>query len=273
MIRSVLAFCTFVSVGLTACVHPDTPAQTTYLGNEGIMVSDDHTTILFDPLFPNGFGVYQMVPSEMRSGLMAGDPPYDTVDAIFISHMHPDHFSVDEVIAYLEQNAQVRLYAPSQAVEWMREETENEVIFDRVTGVSLERLDDPVSFKEGDLTIDAVRIPHAGWPARADISNLVWRVTLADGVTVMHLGDADPDDSHYAAHEAHWQETHTHAAYPPYWFFLSEDGRQIVDERLNAASATGIHVPIDLPADLLASGADFLHEPGETRTLNAEPAE
>jgi len=267
MIRSILTLCASVSVSLVASAHSDHPTQTTYLGNEGIMVSDEHTTLLFDPLFPNGFGVYQMVPPEMRSALMVGEAPYDGVDAIFISHMHPDHFSVDEVITYLEQHDQVHLYAPGQAVEWMREETENEAIFERVTGVSLERLDAPVSFTEGDLTIDAVRIPHAGWPARADVSNLVWRVTLADGVTVMHLGDADPDDSHYAPHAAHWQAKRTDAAYPPYWFFLSEAGRQIVDDRLNAETATGIHVPVELPADLFVSGADFLHAPGETRSI------
>lgn len=269
MIRTIITLCTSIGVSLAAFGHSDHPAQTTYLGNEGIMVSDQHTTVLFDPLFPNGFDIYQLVPTEMRSALMAGEAPYHDVDAIFVSHMHPDHFSVDEVIAYLEQHDHVRLYVPSQAVEWMHEETDNQAIFDRVTGVSLERLDDPVSFKEGDLTIDAVRIPHAGWPARADISNLVWRVTLADGVTVMHLGDADPDDSHYAPHAAHWQAKRTDAAYPPYWFFLSEAGRHIVEQRLNTDTATGIHVPVELPADLFISGADFLHEPGETRSIKA----
>ncbi|MEL7032859.1 MAG: MBL fold metallo-hydrolase [Pseudomonadota bacterium] len=249
--------------------HPVDATKATYLGNEGVMVSDGQSTILFDPLYPNGFGVYQMVPDTTRRALMAGDAPYDEVDAIFISHMHPDHFSVDEVILYLEQHDQVRLYAPSQAVDWMREETENEAIFDRVIGVPLERLDAPISYQEDKLAIDVVRIPHAGWPARADVSNLVWRVTLADGVTVMHLGDADPDDAHYATHANHWTKTRTDTAYPPYWFFLSDQGRDIVDSRLNATIATGIHVPIDLPTDLFVTGRDFFHKPGETRSLKA----
>lgn len=273
MIRLILVLGASISVSLVAFAHSHHQAQTTYLGNEGIMVSDDETTILFDPLFPNGFGVYQLVPTEMRSDLMAGEAPYDAVDAIFISHMHPDHFSVDEVIVYLEQHADVRLYVPSQAVEWMREETENEDIFDRVIGIPLERLDAPVSLREGDMRIDVVRIPHAGWPQNADVSNLVWRVTLADGVTVMHMGDADPDDQHFAPHADHWNAKRTDAAYPPYWFFLSEAGRAIVDQRLNTKAATGIHVPTELPVDLFASGADFLHQPGETRTLTAETAE
>ena len=231
------------------------------------MVRDGQSTILFDPLYPNGFGTYQMVPEATRQALMAGDAPYEQVDAIFISHMHPDHFSVDEVILYLERHKQVRLYAPSQAVEWMREEAKNDAIFERVIAVPLERLAAPLTYQEGELVIDVVRIPHAGWPGRADVSNLVWRVTLTEGVTVMHLGDADPDDAHFAAHADHWTATRTDVAYPPYWFFLSQDGQRIVDSRLNAKTATGVHVPIKLPPDLFVSGQDFLHKPGETRTL------
>lgn len=267
MIKSLLTLFFAAAIGVVAQAHPIDQTETTYLGNEGIMVRDGETTILFDPLYPNGFGVYQMVPENTRQALMNADEPYDDIDAIFISHMHPDHFSVDEIIVYLERHHHVRLYAPSQAVEWMREETENTAIFDRVIGVPLERLDAPISYSEGDLKIDVVRIPHAGWPGRAEVSNLVWRVTLADGVTVMHLGDADPNDVHYAPHSDHWQKTTTDVAYPPYWFFLSEEGRQIVDVRLNARAATGIHVPVELPTELFVTGADFLHNPGETRRI------
>ena len=69
--------------------------------------------------------------------------------------------------------------------------------------------------------IDAVRIPHAGWPSRADIENLVFRVPLKNqgtSVTVMHLGDADPDADHYLQYKDHWQQRVSDTALPPYWF-------------------------------------------------------
>ena len=254
---------------LTVAAHPVDPTETTYLGNEGIMVSDGQTKILFDPLFPNSFGVYQMVPDDIRKALMAGDAPYDNIDAFFVSHMHPDHFSVDEVILYLETHTETQLFAPTQAVEWMQEETNPEnPIFQRVTGIALERLDAPVSLALNDITIDVVRIPHAGWPGRADISNLIWRVTLADGQTVMHMGDADPRDEHYAPHQDHWQTTRTDTAFPPYWFFTMGDGPMLLKDRLNAENAIGVHVPLQVPPDLIASGADYLHTPGEKRALS-----
>ena len=128
MLRSLILLC-FVWLCLGgASAHPDPAAETTYLGNEGIMVTDGETKILFDPLYPNGFGIYQMVPEDMRSDLIDGNGAYADVDAIFISHMHPDHFSVDEVILYLETHEDVHLFAPTQAVDWMKEETRCDVV-------------------------------------------------------------------------------------------------------------------------------------------------
>ena len=46
----------------------------------------------------------------------------------------------------------------------------------------------------GPLLVEAVRIPHSGWPDhRADVENIVFRVTLDKETTVMHFGDADVD--------------------------------------------------------------------------------
>lgn len=269
IVRTITLAITTLFFALTATAHPTDSTEATYLGNEGIMVSDSHTKILFDPLFPNGFGVYQMVPEETRQALMAGDAPYDKIDAIFISHMHPDHFSVDEVILYLETHLDTHLFAPTQAVEWMQEETDpNNPIFERVTGIPLERLDAPLSLTLDEMIIDVVRIPHAGWPGRADVSNLVWRVTLSDSQTVMHMGDADPRDTHYAPHQDHWQATRTDTAFPPYWFFMMGDGPMLLQDRLNTEKAIGVHVPLKTPQELTATGADFLHTPGEKRTLS-----
>lgn len=273
MLRNLILVLTVISLARMAHAHPETVTQTTYLGNEGIMVSDGHTTVLFDPLFPNGFGTYQLVPDAMRRDLMDGVAPFDNVTAIFISHMHADHFSAQDLIAYMQVHTEVHVFAPAQAVDMMREIASEPDIFARVTPVGLERLDAPLSFKQGDLDIDVVRIPHGGWPARSDVENLAWRVTLSDGITVMHLGDADPRDEHFAPHAEHWMVKQTDAAYPPFWFFTMGEGPQILTTRLNILQATGIHVPTELPPDLFVSGADFFHTPGETRLIRKVDSE
>ena len=243
-----------------------------YLANEGVMVKHADTSILFDPLFNNSYGQYQLVPSEMRAAIMAGKAPYDSVDAVFISHYHDDHFSAADVLQLMKAQTSIHLYAPTQAVVAMREiaADSDEQLFERVTGLDLAYGDSPVSIRTENLTIDAAYIPHSGWPtARTDVQNIVFRVSLDDSSTVMHMGDADARIVHFAADEEYWDEEQVDLALPPYWFFASDDGREILESRINIRHSIGIHVPDkfsnpeNVPAGL--SLYDIFTRPGEGR--------
>ncbi len=88
----------------------------------------------------------------------------------------------------------------------------------------------------------------------------------------MHFGDADPFDEHYAKAPEHWQERHTHFAMPPYWFLYSKEGRQILEDRIGASHAIGMHVPTDVPDDPASrreelQDVDLFTKPGETRAI------
>ena len=105
-----------------------------------------------------------------------------------------------------------------------------------------------------------------------DVQNIVFRVTLDDRVTAMHLGDADTVDGHFAPHSRFWTERATDLALPPYWFFLNEEGRQIVATRLQARYTIGVHVPAEVsddpdqrPEEL--QGFDIFTRPTETRKI------
>ena len=248
----------------------DTRVQ--YLANEGVMVKQGDTTILFDPLFDNGFGQYQLVPDDMRAAIFAGEPPFDGVDAVFVSHHHGDHFSAEDMLRLLRAQASIHLYAPAQATAAVRElaSESDQAALDRLTGLDLEYGDEPVIVARDGLTIAAAFVPHAGWPTRrTDVQNIAFRVSLEDGSTVLHLGDADARLVHYEADEEYWESETIDLALPPYWYFGSEDGREIMEFRLDVIHAIGIHVPMQLadPAnrpDELA-GVDLFTQPGEGR--------
>ena len=209
----------------------------------------------------------------MRDAIFAGQAPYDGVDAVFISHSHGDHFSASEVVRLLRERQQILLYTPAQAVAEMRQiaTPDNEAIFERVTTFDIEYGDAPVFVRQDGLLIEALCIPHAGWPtARTNVQNIAFRVTLEETSTVLHLGDSDARLVHFEQDEAYWDERQVDLALPPYWFFLSEDGREILDDRVHARNSVGIHVPVrfsedpsSMPGELL--GEDLFHQPGEGR--------
>ena len=258
----------------TTSAFAQSTSNVQYLANEGVMVTYSDSKVLFDPLFNNSYNNYQMVPDDVRSLIISGDAPYDDVDAIFVSHYHGDHFSAPDILAVLRNQSAVRVYTTLQAIDALRDAAtiDDEQLLTRVTGLDLGYGDAPVSIEYGDIRIEAVHIPHSGWPsARTDIQNIAFRVTLEDEGTVVHLGDSDARDVHFANDADYWEERQTDLALPPYWFFLTEQGPGILDDRIGARHAIGIHVPAtfsdpaQVPPEL--KGRDLFTSPGEERTI------
>ena len=253
--------------------HPsaEEAASAHFLANEAVMVTAGETRILFDPLFTHSYG-YPLIAPDVKAQLMAGEAPYDGVDAVFVSHIHGDHFDAAELNTYLATHPDVQLVAPHQARLDMQAapgwDPAFEARFHVMPFVSAPNA--LVLEVDGDaeaIRVEAVHIPHAGGPGRAGIQNMVYRVTLNDEATVMHMGDATPDAQPYRTHHDHFQARTTHNAFPPYWL-ISRWGGDTARERLNAHHVTGVHIPMNLPAELYGSQEDYFTQPGETRGIH-----
>jgi L-ascorbate metabolism protein UlaG (beta-lactamase superfamily) len=248
-----------------------TTAEVIYLGNTGLMIGQGEQQILFDPFFHSHFNHYQLVPEDIRTAIFADKAPYDSIEMILISHAHGDHFDASDVLAYLKSHPKTRLIAPSQVVEQLKIIEGFDSLLNPINGIDMVYGDEPIEMNFGEIEVGIVRIPHAGWPGRADVSNLVYRVTLNDELTVMHMGDADPNDVHFKPWANYWELQVTDNAYPPYWFLTSVKGRQILTERINAKHSTGVHVPVVVPDNLRYSGEEYFSEPGKVVQLIVEP--
>jgi L-ascorbate metabolism protein UlaG (beta-lactamase superfamily) len=118
---------------------------------------------------------------------------------------------------------------------------------ERLHLVELE-LDGTFSLLVDDIEVSAVRIPHSGWPNRhADIENIAFRVSLNNSATVLHMGDAHTDPTFFDNRAEYWGEQDLHLAMPPYWYFLSNGGRKILEDHIHATEVIGVHVPRSVP--------------------------
>jgi L-ascorbate metabolism protein UlaG (beta-lactamase superfamily) len=246
-----------------------------YVANASVLVTHGDTKVVFDPLFRNDFGQYALVPAQMEKALFDGTAPFDGLDAVLVSHYHEDHFSAVDVLRLLEVRASLKLFAPAQAVAGMREISAARLaaVASRVHSIALAYRDTPVTLDQGALVVEAVRIPHSGWPTRRlDVENLAFRVTLDAATTVVHLGDADTTDVHFAHDEAYWRRRPTNVAFPPYWFFATGEGRQVLERRIAAARSIGVHVPRSVPSVAAQRapelrGYELFTVPGDVREI------
>ena len=265
-VMSILA----LSAPINSLAHDD-PAVAHYLGNEGVLVVHDDTKILFDAFYANSYGQYALVPDNLSAEMISGDAPFDGIDAVFVSHIHGDHFSVAPALEYLRVQKDVHLYAPQQVADAFQEAgvEESDPLLARIHGYDLAPDDNAKAFTVGNLNIDVVAIPHAG--NRPDIQNFAWRVTLDDEKTVIHLGDAGTVTSHFARHADHFDNKKTDTAFPPYWFLGDDNGAKILEEIIKVDQVIGIHVPARAAFNgdewRARVGGDLFTDPGETRLL------
>ncbi|MEO0973370.1 MAG: MBL fold metallo-hydrolase [Pseudomonadota bacterium] len=246
-------------------------SEATYIGNEGVLVAHGPTRVLFDTFYDQSYGTYVVPPASTYEDLEAGDAPFDGIDAVFVSHVHGDHFSAERMLAYLHAQPQVQLYGPEKVVRALRDGGASEALLERVSTFAAMPGDAPERVTVGGVHVEVVAVPHANPQRFEGLQNLIFRVTLDQALTVMHLGDADPDPAQFSPHEAHWRARRSNLAMPPDWFFKSPRGRAILDE-LNAEQVIGIHVAARAQEDPEAYreslGGDAFVTPGETREIS-----
>jgi L-ascorbate metabolism protein UlaG (beta-lactamase superfamily) len=228
-------------------VQADDAIVAKYLANAGVLITQGETKIVFDPLFDNNYDFYELVPKDIEQALFDGRPPFDGVDAIFVSHHHGDHFSPVRMAQLLQAHPDLQLFGPSQAIDAMPVDKTDPDLRNRMHSVSLD-MDSQFSMVVGDIEVSAIRIRHSGWPDRhAEIDNIAFRVSLDDKATVLHMGDAHTDPKMFDRRADYWAERHMHLAMPPYWYFMSSGGKKILEDHVRADVTVGVHVPANIP--------------------------
>lgn len=270
--RTITTALTLSLASAPAAAHD--PAEAKYLGNEGLLVSRGETKILFDAFYAESFsGQYSLVPDALESAMMKGETPFDGVDAIFVTHIHPDHFNSRKIIAYMRAHPNVRLYAGLDVVGAIRAaDASSDPLMQRVISVHVAPGQGPARFAVDSLEIEAFAVPHNG---NGPIPHFAYRVTLEAATTVMHLGDAADDDRHYAPYQPELDRRRTDVAFAPYWMLITESGKRVLQQRIRPAKTIGIHVEDEERKDPAAArrqaGADLFIEPGETRPIEMKP--
>jgi hypothetical protein len=101
------------------------PLQLTFIANEGVLVSSGEKKVLIDALFDKPNPEYRAPYPEVLDGIMKGEPPYDGVDLLLITHNHPDHFDAPLASRYLDMVPDPILLAPADAVAELRKASAN----------------------------------------------------------------------------------------------------------------------------------------------------
>lgn len=231
-----------VSPGLTG--EAVAPLALTYVANMGVLVGVSETKVLIDALFDKPNPDYRAPEPGTLDKIMKGEPPFDGVDLVLVTHNHPDHFDAALAVRYLENRPGPALLAPADAVEAMRQAAADWArIGARVTAVDL-KVGEKRSLDPKGIPVTACRTLHSG-----DLDtpmNLMYLFDL-DGRRVWHEGDTNGKPEIFQAFGL--DKTLMDLAVVHFWFPLEPNCTRFLQEDLKVGHIALSHLPIRLEGD------------------------
>lgn len=220
------------------------PLSLTYVANMGVLVSCGGTKVLIDALFDRPNPEYRAPAPETLEKLMAGEPPFDDVDVVLVTHDHPDHFAAGLAVRYLKARSEPVLVAPVDAVEAMRAAAKDWAdIGPRVVAVGLE-VGEKRALDVKGVAVTACRTLHSG--ERDAPMNLMY-VLEAEGRRVWHEGDPNGRCDVFRAFGL--ENDRLDLAVLHYWYPLEPNCARFLKEGLEVDHIALAHLPVRLEGD------------------------
>jgi len=251
MIRTTFTAIFILAITLTACAQPPvtqplpTPTahvpgtiKLTYVGNEGVLISDGAKAVLIDGLHRKYGDAYLNPPPEVLSAMETAKPPFDLVRVVLVSHVHGDHFSAESVGLHLKNNPKAILVSDAQKMsEVARLFPDHESIRNQ-TYEETPEWKQRLVFERDGIKVTLLGMKHGGdrfwW-----IKNLGHIIEIG-GKKLFHFGDADTGLENFASFNLAAEKIDI--AFIPYWFLLNEDGRKLVRETIAAKTNIAVHI-------------------------------
>lgn len=216
----------------------DAEIQITYIANEGVLIRTKNKHILIDGLHRKYKDAYAYPPDELRAKLEGAQVPYNKIDLLLVSHLHGDHFHPLSIGEYLINNSQSILASSEQVVSEVKKDFNYyEKIKPQIKEI---RHEWKTSVEEnfGGIKVKFLGLRHAN-------ENFKWienfgHLIEADGKKFLHIGDADMTDENFSGFKLH--QENIDVAFIPYWFLLSQKGRDLVEKQFNPKHIIAVHV-------------------------------
>ena len=220
------------------------PLQLTYIANEGVLISVGEKKVLIDALFNKPNADYRPPSPEILDKIMKGEPPFDGIDLLLVTHNHPDHFDALLVARYLETFPDPVLLTPVDTVEELKKaSTDWGKIESRVVPLTM-KVAEKEQRNPNRIPVTAFRTLHSG-----DLEtpmNVMYFFEL-DGWRVFHEGDSTGKTDEYR--DFGLGSTPVDLALVHFWFPLEPNCARFLQEVLKPDHVALMHLPIRLESD------------------------
>ena len=253
--------------------------EVTYIVNEGFLIRSGDQKILIDGLLRRDLlGKYLKDPGPAFAAATSGTAPFDDIDAVFITHIHYDHFNPDATMRYMAAS-EAPIVCPRQVADRLKASPEQRK---RIVAVT-PGLNKSTKIKVAGLDVNVMRLKHGPYyvtdqrtgkqrDKHANIENLGFMVTMGSR-NFLHIGDSGLDDpAEYPKSAMPMTGVDVLFAGSLFWGEVGER-EEIVKERIRPKTIIAMHLaPNQMPSrsalhKLTFPNVTIFKKPFEKRTF------
>ena len=208
-----------------------------YLSNAGVLLNLDNRKILIDALCkPNS--IFKNPTDEITGKIINGQPPFDSIDLMLISHHHEDHFDAEGVSRFILNNKQATVISSAKVISLIKKGLAPGITGKLIGLESLRHSEERITVN--GLDIIAVSLVHHG-KMFGHVDNYAY---LIDGsFKVFHTGDAVASKENYENLNLAKYNIDLLLAPFPYVGLIS--ARQVIREYIKPRKIALLHMPYE----------------------------
>jgi len=211
----------------------------TFLGNEGVLLSDDSNKVLIDGFLAEPFAIYEGLTEPARALQSRAAAPFDKIGLALASHQHFDHFQPDQACRFLKASPATLFVSSPQVQALLKDRCKPFAASHKNIRTVVPALGVSELLRQGGYSAEIFPLSH-GVGKYAKLQNYGHLVEIG-GMTVLHIGDAAMDPADFIV--AGLQNRQLDVALIPYWFLVQTTGRQLVAQYMNARHKIAVHIP------------------------------
>ncbi|MTK54027.1 MBL fold metallo-hydrolase [Paludibacter sp.] len=220
----------------------------TYIANEGFLLRSDHHKVLIDALFDESYGAFAVPDKAVLQNIQQSVAPFDSIDALFLTHYHKDHCNPVLINQYLDKHPATPLVTSKPSLVFIDGDC-----FGFVTKQTQFREMTPAANQSVNKTVAGMQVTAYGLKHLTylrngiDLEQYMFNISFLidmDGVKIFHSGDIMPEAfSRYLALHKGWN-LHTDVAFL-YYKMLEADPKELkqVLDVLRPRYIVPMHIP------------------------------
>ncbi|MCB0277891.1 MAG: MBL fold metallo-hydrolase [Calditrichaeota bacterium] len=204
----------------------------TYIGNDGVYISDGKRAVIIDTL-PGNLSGWRQVANSVQSQIENGTGNFTDIKAVLITHNHGDHYSTTSVNNFLSKHPQATLIAPPQVLANFNSGQENPV--------------SPAFSMSDAVVVDSIRITvlhmrHFNQFGNdfSAVQNFAYIVEIG-GKRIIHFGDVEYADTNFTPFNLSTAVVDL-VLIPTFNTLISSENNLLIKNQVNPLKIVGLHL-------------------------------